>query len=147
MGCNVAATIYLLYCYSIQHHRVKQMAKSNHPTNVNGKIFFLEIPAVDVILSASFYKKVFGWQIRERNDGRIVFEDSVNEVSGTWILGRPATAEPGVLIYIMVKSIPATVRAIAVNGGKIVQPAIEDPLTARFTDPAGNVFGLSQEPE
>lgn len=123
------------------------MTKSNHPQNSNGKIFFIEIPAVDVILSASFYKKVFGWQISERSDGRIVFEDSVNEISGTWVPGRLVTTEPGVLIYILVKNLPATVRAIAVNGGKIVQPAIEDPLTARFTDPAGNVFGLTQEPE
>jgi len=123
------------------------MTKSNHPHNSNGKIFFIEIPAVDVILSASFYKKVFGWQISERSDGRIVFEDSVNEISGTWVPGRLVTTEPGVLIYILVKNLPATVRAIAVNGGKIVQPAIEDPLTARFTDPAGNVFGLTQEPE
>jgi hypothetical protein len=123
------------------------MAKSNHLQNSNGKIFFIEIPAIDVILSATFYKKVFGWQIREHSDGRIVFEDSVNEISGTWVLGRPVTIETGVLIYILVKNLPATVRAIAVNGGKIVQPAIEDPLTARFTDPAGNVFGLSQEPE
>ena len=123
------------------------MAKSNHLQNSNGKIFFIEIPAVDVILSATFYKKVFGWQIRERSDGRIVFEDSVNEISGTWVLGRPVTIETGVLIYILVKNLPATVRAIAVNGGKIIQPAIEDPLTARFADPAGNVFGLTQEPE
>jgi hypothetical protein len=123
------------------------MAKSNHLQNSNGKIFFIEIPAIDVILSATFYKKVFGWQIRERSDGRIVFEDSVNEISGTWVLGRPVTIETGVLIYILVKNLPATVRAIAVNGGKIVQPAIEDPLTARFIDPAGNVFGLTQEPE
>jgi predicted enzyme related to lactoylglutathione lyase len=123
------------------------MAKNNPPLNINGKIFFIEIPAVDVILSASFYKKVFGWQIRERSDGRIIFEDSVNEISGTWVLGRPVTADTGVLIYILVKNLPATVRAISVNGGKIVPTAIEDPLTARFTDPAGNVFGLSQEPE
>jgi predicted enzyme related to lactoylglutathione lyase len=123
------------------------MAKSNHPQNSNGKIFFIEIPAVDVILSATFYKKVFGWQIHERSDGRIVFEDSVNEISGTWVLGRPVTVDTGVLIYILVKNLPATIRAIAVNGGKIIQPAVEDPLTARFTDPAGNVFGLSQEPE
>ena len=123
------------------------MAKSNHPQNSNGKFFFIEIPAIDVILSATFYKKVFGWQIRERSDGRIVFEDSVNEISGTWVLGRPVTPEPGLLIYILVKNLPATIRAIGVNGGKILQPAIEDPLTARFTDPAGNVFGLTQEPE
>ncbi len=33
------------------------MEKSNHPTMANGKICYIEIPAIDVLLSASFYKK------------------------------------------------------------------------------------------
>jgi uncharacterized protein len=124
------------------------MEKSNHPTTANGKICYLEIPAVDVIISANFYKKVFGWHIRERSDGMIAFDDGVNEVSGTWVIGRNPTTEVGLLVYIMVNSVSSTIRAIISNGGKIVQPiGIDDPeITARFSDPAGNILGLYQEP-
>jgi uncharacterized protein len=124
------------------------MENSKQPTIANGKICYIEIPAVDVILSANFYKKVFGWQIRERSDGRIAFDDTVNEVSGTWIVGRLPSTETGILVYIMVDSVTSAVKSIISNGGKIVQPIGADSpeLTARFTDPAGNIFGIYQEP-
>jgi predicted enzyme related to lactoylglutathione lyase len=124
------------------------MENSKQPTIANGKICYIEIPAVDVILSANFYKKVFGWQIRERSDGRIAFDDTVNEVSGTWIVGRLPSTETGILVYIMVDSVTSAVKLIISNGGKIVQPVGSDSpeLTARFTDPAGNIFGIYQEP-
>jgi predicted enzyme related to lactoylglutathione lyase len=124
------------------------MENSKQPTIANGKICYIEIPAVDVILSATFYKKVFGWQIRERSDGRIAFDDTVNEVSGTWIVGRLPSTETGILVYIMVDSVISAVKSIISNGGKIVQPVgVETTeLTARFTDPAGNIFGIYQEP-
>jgi len=34
------------------------------PTRTNGKICYLEIPAVEVGRSTEFYEKVFGWHIR-----------------------------------------------------------------------------------
>jgi predicted enzyme related to lactoylglutathione lyase len=124
------------------------MEKSKQPTSANGKICYIEIPATDVMLSASFYKKVFGWNIREKKNGQIAFDDTINEVSGTWIVGRFPSPEPGILIYIMVDSVATTIRAILNQGGKITQQIGVDPqeITARFTDPAGNIFGLYQEP-
>ena len=69
-------------------------------------------------------------------------------MSGTWVLGRRAATEPGLLIYVMVDSVAATVDAVIASGGKIVQPIGMDApeITARFSDPAGNVLGLYQEP-
>jgi predicted enzyme related to lactoylglutathione lyase len=69
-------------------------------------------------------------------------------VSGTWVLGRPPAAEPGLLIYIMVDSVAAAVAAVIGHGGEIVQPIGADApeVTARFRDPGGNVIGLYQEP-
>lgn len=124
------------------------MESSKHPTIANGKICYLEIPANDVMLSASFYKKVFGWQIRERSDGQIAFDDAAKEVSGTWVVGRTPSTEVGLLVYIMVDSVISTTRSVVANGGKIVQPiGMDDPeITARFSDPAGNILGLYQEP-
>ncbi len=119
------------------------------PTFANGKICYIEIPATDIARSADFYKKVFGWNIRKRGDGSTAFDDCVGEVSGAWFLGRPPAAKPGLLVYIMVDSVEATVKAVEANGGKIVQPIGADApeITARFTDPAGNVIGLYQQPQ
>ena len=124
------------------------MEKNTHPTLGNGKVCYIEIPALDIDRSAYFYREVFGWQIRHRDDGSMAFDDTVGEVSGSWVLGRKPAAEPGLLIYIMVDSVAATVDAVTAHGGKIVQPIGMDApeITARFSDPAGNVFGLYQPP-
>src|SRR4051812_39596971 len=118
------------------------------PTLGHGKVCYLEIPATDVPRSAAFYQAVFSWHVRRRGDGCTAFDDGVGQVSGAWVTGRPPAALPGVLIYIMVDSVAAAVDAVVANGGKIVQPlGVDAPeITARFRDPAGNVFGLYQEP-
>src|SRR5262245_39030225 len=118
------------------------------PNYANGKICYIEMPAKDVRLSAEFYKKTFGWNIRTRGDGSTAFDDGVGEVSGTWIVGRPASPKPGLLIYIMVDSVEKTCQIVKANGGKIVQEIGADApeITARFEDPGGNVLGLYQQP-
>ena len=119
------------------------------PTSGNGKICYVEIPAIDVTRSATFYEAVFGWGIRKRGgDGSTAFDDGVGEVSGTWVTGRPPSGQPGLLIYVMVDSVAATVDAVVANGGVIVQPIGADApeITARFRDPGGNVIGLYQQP-
>lgn len=47
----------------------------------------------------------------------------------------------------MVDSVAATVESVVTNGGISVQPLGADApeITARFSDPAGNVIGLYQE--
>jgi predicted enzyme related to lactoylglutathione lyase len=117
------------------------------PTLANGKICYIEMPSTDIARSAAFYERVFGWNIRKRGDGSVAFDDTVNEVSGTWVLGRPPAATPGLLFYIMVDSVPATVDAIVASGGEIVQAIGGDApeITARFRDPGGNVIGVFQQ--
>jgi|SRR5262252_9954735 len=124
------------------------MANDNHPTIGNGKVCYIEIPARDIPTSAAFYQKIFGWNLRTRGDGAVAFDDGVGEVSGTWVRGRPPMTEVGLLIYLMVDSVAATVEAIRASGGHIVQEIGGDApeITARFSDPAGNILGLYQEP-
>jgi predicted enzyme related to lactoylglutathione lyase len=114
------------------------------PTFGNGKICYLQIPAEDISHSASFYQQVFGWNIRQNTDGHTSFDDTVGEVSGAWVTDRPPATTPGLLVYIMVDSVAASIDAIKAAGGTIVQPIGGDPgeITARFSDPAGNVVGL-----
>ncbi|MFL5807984.1 MAG: VOC family protein [Flavisolibacter sp.] len=124
------------------------MENKEHPTYANGKICYIEIPADDIDASVKFYKNIFGWKTRQRGDGQIAFDDNAGEVSGTWVKGRKPMTEVGLMVYIMVDDAAATIETIIANGGKIVQPiGVDAPeITARFTDPAGNVIGLYQEP-
>ena len=123
------------------------MTDATPPTLGNGTICYLEIPARDVHVSASFYEKVFGWRLRKRGDGSISFDDGVGQVSGVWVTGRPPLTEIGILIYIMVDSVTATLDVVVASGGRMVQPVGMDApeITARFSDPAGNILGLYQE--
>jgi len=118
------------------------------PKIVNGKICYIEMPATDIARSAEFYKAVFGWNIRKRGDGGTAFDDTTGEVSGAWVMGRPPSGKPGLLFYIMVDSVAATVDTVIAHGGEIVQPVGADApeITARFRDPGGNVIGLYQQP-
>ncbi len=124
------------------------MEDGKHLTPGIGKFCYIEIPAIDINQSATFYKEVFGWNIRQRDDGHLAFDDTSGEVSGTWVIDRPVSTEPGLLIYIMVDSVATTIARVIANNGKIVQPiGVDAPeVTARFRDPAGNVLGLYQEP-
>jgi predicted enzyme related to lactoylglutathione lyase len=114
----------------------------------DGKICYVEIPTTDVARSVKFYQAVFNWQTRTRGDGAVAFDDSTGQVSGSWVKGRPVSATPGILIYIMADSVADTVKAVEANGGRIVQKiGVDAPeITARFADPDGNVLGLYQQP-
>ncbi len=118
------------------------------PTYRTGKICYIEIPATDVGRSADFYRRAFGWRVRRRGDGSIAFDDTVSQVSGTWVLERPPSPEPGLMVYIMVADGAAAVVAVVEAGGEIVQPIDprEREVVARFRDPAGNVLGIYQQP-
>ena len=112
----------------------------------NGKICYLEIPTADIARSVKFYQTAFGWATRRRGDGATAFDDGV-EVSGTWVTGRPTSPRPGLLVYIMVVSLTATVDVIVANGGGMIPTGVEGPeQTAQFADPDGNVLGLYQDP-
>jgi predicted enzyme related to lactoylglutathione lyase len=118
------------------------------PTLGNGKICYVEIPANDIEGSVAFYQQVFGWNVRTRGDGSRAFDDGVGQVSGAWRLNRKPMTEVGLLIYIMVDSVAETVEKITEAGGTIVQPIGADApeITARLSDPAGNILGLYQQP-
>ena len=118
------------------------------PTFGNGTVCYLELPATDIARSAEFFRRVFGWKTRQRGDGHLAFDDGVGEVSGTWVLGRAPSSTPGILVYLMVDSVAATLELVVASEGEVVQPIGADApeITARFRDPGGNVLGLYQQP-
>ncbi|MGB6667522.1 MAG: VOC family protein [Candidatus Acidiferrum sp.] len=114
------------------------------------RVCYIEIPAKDVYRSADFYEKVFGWNIRNRESERPSFDDATGNVSGAWVTGRESTHKPGLLAYVWVNNIDATLARITAEGGVVVETAHADSpggtsKIATFRDPAGNLIGLYQE--
>jgi uncharacterized glyoxalase superfamily protein PhnB len=108
------------------------------------RLCYLQIPAVDAARSAAFYEKVFGWNIRGRETSHPSFDDATGNVSGAWFTG------PGLLPYIWVDNIDATLALAAAQGGIVVESGHSDSPgstsgIATFRDPAGNLIGLYQE--
>jgi uncharacterized glyoxalase superfamily protein PhnB len=116
------------------------------------RLCYIEIPARDAHSSAVFYEKVFGWSIRHRESDRPSFDDATGDISGAFVTGRAASREPGLLPYIWVDNIDATLRLCATNGATIVESRHPDHPgstcdIATFRDPAGNLIGLYEERE
>ena len=114
------------------------------------RLCYLEIPSVDARQSAAFYEKLFGWNIRHRDTPRPSFDDATGNVSGAFVTGRSIAREPGMLPYIWVDKIDATLAEAASHGGVVVDGVQHDCpdstcWIATFRDPAGNVIGLYQE--
>ena len=116
---------------------------------MHGKICYLEIPANTAADAASFYSRIFGWKVRERGDGNLAFDDT-GGVSGTWVKEADRTPDERTRVYIMVDSIADALQQITENGGKVLTPRTDIAPNmgafAAFLDPAGNEFGLYEEP-
>ena len=116
---------------------------------MSGKICYIEIPTTDIDASARFYAKVFGWEIRTRQDGERAFHDPGSGVGGTWVMGRRLETEGGMVTYMMVDDIEAALGTITAAGGHVSKgrtPLDRGDAYATFFDPVGNLMGLYQQP-
>ena len=123
------------------------MSEDATPDWRTGKICYLELPAPDPAASADFYGRVFGWEIRRRGDGAVAFTDTVGAVSGVFLDDREPGADPGLVVYVMVADLAATLETVRAAGGRVVRtsPADAPEVFAWFADPAGNVLGIYQQ--
>src|SRR5207249_894885 len=93
-------------------------------------------------------RTVFGWNIRGRDSDRPSFDDATGNVSGAWVTGRAIGREPGLLPYIWVDSIDATLALVASHSGEVEGRPFSPGgnfWIATFRDPARNAIGLYQE--
>ena len=115
----------------------------------HGKICYLEIPAMTAESSAKFYSGIFGWKVRTRGDGALAFDDA-GDVSGTWVKESDRTPDERTRVYIMVDDVADALARIEAEGGrvKLGRTEIDHGMGAFaiFADPAGNEFGLYEEP-
>jgi predicted enzyme related to lactoylglutathione lyase len=65
---------------------------------------------------------------------------------GLWL--RPTSEQLGVVVYILVDDIDATLQKASAMGGRVVVPRTPQGASYRacFSDPDGNVLGLWEEP-
>ncbi|MEJ7642959.1 MAG: VOC family protein [Chryseolinea sp.] len=121
------------------------MSKSK--SSQNGKVCYLEIPAVDIDTSATFYEAVFGWKIRRSEEGSIAFDDGAGQVSGMWVKNKRPMSEPGIIVSIMVDDAEETEKRVPKSGGTIIASMKLDSgeVIVHFKDPAGNFMGMYQD--
>jgi len=112
----------------------------------HGRLAYVQIPALDVHVSAAFYKDIFGWQIRGGSAAHLSFTDATGDIIGAFVTGRMIATEPGVIFYVYVHGLDATLDRMVSAGSKVVrQPYQEgDVWVATLIDPAGNVIGIWQ---
>jgi len=109
------------------------------------EIRYLQVPAADVQASADFYERALGWSIRTRGDGSTAFDDSLGHVSGELTPDRRPAGDGGVLVFVSVDDVDASLEQIRAAGGEVVVPRTaegERLVYATFRDPAGNVLGI-----
>lgn len=108
-----------------------------------GDVSYLRIAAPDLARSALFYRDVFGWQTDE-SAGR--FQDATGHIIGHFMADLPVAGEAGVVPYVYVHDVDATLAGVQRAGGQVtVWPYPEGELWVAMTrDPAGNAIGVWQ---
>lgn len=112
-------------------------------------VIHFEIVSKDADKLHSFYSDVFGWKIDANNAMNYGIVDNGGDGINGGIGGLMDDAYPGhVTFYISVQDPGKALEEIESRGGKTVMPPSEIPGTgttiAQFTDPAGNLIGLSK---
>ncbi|MGH2458789.1 MAG: VOC family protein [Chloroflexota bacterium] len=115
----------------------------------HGGLSYLEISTVDPRRSATFYERVFGWEVDWRGQDDPRFADRSGQLIGRWVTGRAPAREPGLLPYVYVDSIDDAIEQAIAQGGQVVRaPYLEgDTWIATVRDPAGNLIGIWQAAE
>lgn len=106
----------------------------------HGQVGYLELPALDVATSATFYAAVFGWQVDVGHGG---FE--APGMIGQWTTGQKPSSDSGPVIWICVDRLYPTLATVVESGGTVRQrPELDhgERWLARVEDPAGNLIGL-----
>ena len=111
-------------------------------------IVYLEIPAPDLERAGNFYRSVFSWEITPSNltdQPYWMFSAGSERLGGGLDPGLPV-AKGGILLYIKVEDIPATLGKIEQAGGFVLRgkvPVGKDMgFSATFEDPNVNRLGL-----
>jgi predicted enzyme related to lactoylglutathione lyase len=116
---------------------------------------WVEIHVTDTERAAGFYERLFGWSVVEKEtaDGSDcwIFDTGgtprIETLSRGGLWRRPVAQQRGVVVYVLVEDIGATLQQASALGGQVVLPRTPQGsgFRACFSDLDGNVFGLWQE--
>ncbi len=110
-------------------------------------VVHFEVGGKDPTKLQEFYSEAFGWAINSDNPINYGLVENEGEgIDGG--IGPRADNDAGLIFYIQVPDLQATLDAVAAAGGKTVQEITEIPgmvTLAKFADPDGNVIGLIKE--
>jgi predicted enzyme related to lactoylglutathione lyase len=109
-------------------------------------VSYLHIPCRNPSRAADFYEAVFGWSPRRDGDER-AFSDATGHVIGHFIVGEPAPARTGILPFVYVDDVDATLGDVERYGGSVASSARPEGSlrVATVRDPEGNLVGLWTE--
>lgn len=109
-------------------------------------IVHFEIIGSDAQGLQSFYRDLFGWDVDANNEfnyGMVAAPDGQGIAGG---IGADPTGGSRVTVYAQVPDLQAALdKAVSLGGTAIMEPTdLGMVQIAMFTDPAGNVFGLTK---
>ena len=111
------------------------------PHPVHGQVVYLQLPAVNIAVSAAFYEAVFGWSV-DTDRGR--FEAPA--IIGEWTTDRSPAGDAGPVVWILAEQLGAVLQRIDANGGKVKgRPELDggERYLVECDDPAGNRIGVA----
>ena len=110
----------------------------------DGRVDYIEFPAVDIAKTKSFYGEVFGWKFTDYGPAYTSFEDG--RLAGGFSKERKAT-QGGPLIVIYASDLAKTEQAVRSAGGKISKETFPFPGGRRFhfIDTNGNELAVWSE--
>ena len=116
---------------------------------------WVEIWAKDAEETAGFYGRLFGWEVirKESPEGSDYWifdtgdEPRVENLRRGGIWFRPGREDLGIVVYVVVDDIEATLESVTELGGEVVlSKTPQGPaFKAYFADPNGNVVGLWED--
>ena len=109
-----------------------------HPSP--GELGYLQLPALDLARSASFYEAVFGWSTDPERGGF-----TAPGLIGQWTTDRRPAGGAGPLVWLCTDDLGPTLHRVATAGGRVYGgPRLEggERWLAEVEDPAGNRIGI-----
>jgi hypothetical protein len=116
---------------------------------------WVEIRTRDIEKAADFHGQLFGWAVVHEeaaggldywilDTGGIPRTENLRR-GGLWL--RSKDQDVGVVVYVLVDDIEATLQKAVALGGRVVTPRTSEgpAFKAYLADPDGNIFGLWQE--
>ncbi|MCU1367741.1 MAG: glyoxalase [Ilumatobacteraceae bacterium] len=111
-----------------------------HQAPPHGQLGYLQLPAVDIARSLTFYEAVFGWS-GELEHGSFEAPGLI----GQWVTDRAPSGDSGAVLWLCADDLYNTLREVVANGGVVHdRPRMDQRARwlVEIDDPAGNRIGI-----